>query len=472
MRKKIVFGSVIIIALMMLVSIQVAFFQSVKSNIRNENLQIGNIWNSMLDVSSHIREFRYISIAHVNKTDTSIIVPHSNGNITVRWSVNINSNNHPELYAAFSLFVYNIDDDNKEIGNATLERTYNRNSIYSQFGYLKVPFDFSSFSSQNISSVTLICEIGASFTLNKTREAKNFSSIANDQGVAVIFLNGIQPPRYDISSYIEKANKAFPSMWSWIDGWNSKFNSENEMLNEQTFFQAGWNLTSVYDDGNVPWWFGNITVNIWEWNNIEWNWEADTKDINWTFNSSTYPGYAEGQGRVNFTINLHKPPPYQPVTMRWILFYDEGTNNSCMKWSWPAVRTWIHCYDFYPHYIKGDLQISDLHDVNPHDGAVKCQLHVWAGLWFGIIPKLNIWEYNYYCHNVSDAENSPGSGGTSQFYWEEECAYSNSTACQVSNYTIGGITYVNVNISPFLAENQLIYTWRGDTGDTKVTITC
>lgn len=475
MKKKIVLSN-IIIALLMLASFQIAFFETVESNDKrpNEDHSIGTIWNTELDVSSLIRGFDDISIAHCNPIDRLVLLPARNGNLTVEWTVEINSQSHPEFFAAFSLFVYNIDDNNTEIGNDTFMKTYNKDSQYDENDILKVALDFSGWIKNE--NITLLCELGASFMLNKTREAKNFTSVAQDRCVVVVFLDKLGPRGFDMWEYRNKANYAQPCMWSWIDGWEEKFESEELMLNNQTYFQVGWNTTSEYTNGNVPWWLGWINVTIEEYLNVNFGWEPDMKHVYWDFGSD---GWVEGQGRVNYSITLDKPfVPYPPITMRWYLFYDEGSSGSCMSGLWPARKTWIYGLPLND-YFKATLQLSDSHDVN-NNNAVRCKLLVWAGLFFGFIPHLIEMEYNYYCHNESGAGNTPGSGGT-PFYWEEDAAYSNSTTPDISNVTIFGITYVEVDITRILvnvgstlqpSENEIIYTWRGDSRETRVIITC
>lgn len=142
MKKKIMWGSVFI-ALLMLVSTQTVFMNTVKSDPTQHtgDADVGTLWISELNVSSELQTIDYIGISHANATDDWVLWEDGTGNINASWSVDIGGN-HPEYFVRFGLTVYNVDDENKIIGNDTFIQTYNANTDYDESGTLTAVIEF------------------------------------------------------------------------------------------------------------------------------------------------------------------------------------------------------------------------------------------------------------------------------------------------------------------------------------------
>ena len=114
MRKKIILGSVLV-ALLMLVSTQMVFFEIVRSSDPTAHegyADAGDLWIDELDVSSDRATFDYLGIGHANATDDWVIWENGTGTINSYWDVDIGSGYHPEYYVLLHMVLYNVDDDN------------------------------------------------------------------------------------------------------------------------------------------------------------------------------------------------------------------------------------------------------------------------------------------------------------------------------------------------------------------------
>lgn len=191
MKRKIFWGSVVV-ALLMLVTSQIVFLNTVRSDPTRHagDADAGSLWISELDVSSDLATIDYIGIGHANATDDWVLWQYGTGNITANWSVNIGAGNHPEYFVIFSLLVFNVDHNNTEIGNDTFSKTYTARNYYSESGNLSVAIEFTP-QQMAVGSQTLVCYLNTHIQINYTVEAVNFSSMADDRSViAVEFSSG------------------------------------------------------------------------------------------------------------------------------------------------------------------------------------------------------------------------------------------------------------------------------------------
>jgi len=255
-------------------------------------------------------------------------------------------------------------------------------------------------------------------------------------------------------------------MASWIDGWELNFLTEDLMLNNQTFFICGWNTTSEYTQFNDPWWLGNISIEILGWRFCNFNFEEGDKVKDWEFTDD----WAEGYSYMNYDIDpMLLPTP--SIQFRYKLFHTERFPLvvSAHKYPWPVKKSWIYGQSISGSF-GGPLKIGEYFDKNG-DGYVRLDGYVWCKPLFGALPMGFALLTNYRCHINNTGSNDPGSG-VGSYYWEEDCAYMNSTTADVDSHASFGITYVDVNISSFLIDNEYIYTWRGYSGDTRINILC
>lgn len=132
MKKRYILGSVIV-ALLMLVSSQIVFLNTVKSDptCHYGDAEAGTLWITELNVSSAVNDFDYLGVAHVSAKDDWVCWDDGSGNVTADWEVVI-GNNHPEYYVEHSIAVYNVDNDCAGLGTDTFKATYNADTSYGE----------------------------------------------------------------------------------------------------------------------------------------------------------------------------------------------------------------------------------------------------------------------------------------------------------------------------------------------------
>jgi len=389
MKNKIVWGSVLV-ALLMLVSTQIVFIESVRSSdptAHEGDADAGDLWIDNLDVSSELRTMDYIGIGHADATDDWVIWDDGSGNINASWDVDIGPGTHPEYYVLICMVIYNIDDNNNEIGNDTFTKTYNANTPYDESGTLSVAVSFTQ-QQQQAGSQTLVCYMSACAMINDTTEAKNFTSWGHDRCViAVDFTDPTQPL---FPTYREEANENFPSMWSYCEGWDEggRFTNEDDMLQNLTFYTVKGNAG---DESSYSWKIGVLDFHFAIFGGM--NDETIFNGMNY---KKTMKWDAQGKIVVEIfsTIDYYKHNAILPISYQ--IQIDEGTGQS---------------------------------------------------------------------QTLDEVEG---------YYWEGSCAYFNDThSLSVSNSTSSGVTTVNVDISDVLgSDEEFIYTFAGENGETRIQITC
>ena len=298
MKKKIVLSSVIV-ALLMLASLQIVFMNTVRSDptMHAGDADIGDLWLSELDVSSALTEIDNVSIAHVNASDDWVLWENRTGDVTADWDITI-GDNHPEYHVIFNFVIYDVPN-HTEIGNTSYETTLTEGISYDTGGTLSVALDFS-YLPQYEKIRTLVCGLGAYVKVNKTEcEAVNFTNTASDR--CVVGVNFENPPS-EFSKFREEADTEFPPPWARISGWDeeSRFESEEEMLNTQTTFVVGNQTSSQQQQYNHTWYIGNISVfrngRIKLKNVI---WDVDELNTTWSVGED---GWVRGVVNVNYSI--------------------------------------------------------------------------------------------------------------------------------------------------------------------------
>ena len=150
-----------------------------------------------------------MSIGHANATDDWVLWDDGTGNINASWSVDI-ENRHPEYYVVFMLSVFNIDDNNAELGNDTFTKTYSTNTSYDESGTLSVPIAFSQDFLRAYTNATLVCYIDAIARINNTVDAVNFTSWGQDRCVVGVSLVTDQT-REPFTRFTDEANEVWPT---------------------------------------------------------------------------------------------------------------------------------------------------------------------------------------------------------------------------------------------------------------------
>lgn len=470
MRKKYVLGSAFI-ALLLLASMQVMLINTVKSDPQAHvgDGDIGELWISELDVTSAVNGFENVGISHVTAEEDWLLWEEGTGNINASWSVDI-GNRHPEYYVIFSLGVYNIEEPMKEMGNATFRKTYNQNVDYDESGTLSVALEFSQQEMQKESN-TLVCFLGACIRINNTFEATNFSSAAQDRCVVAVEFtcSGVPPPFF---VYREEANNQFPSMWSWIDGWDEeeRFTDENDMLNSQTFFKFGTeNIT--YQPQEEAWQLGNISFFVKNIGTLITSYEVTNSMVTWIANETT--GWINGYSFMNYSVYCGARKP--KILMRYVLWSTEVFDIATIK---PGSKTWK--YGDNPNgFMYANISTHVSYDKND-DGNISMSGIVWGTPVYGIImlPSLPVWlkSYSYKVNYTYEGNSSFNYEGDDDYCWKESCAYQvGSFNPDVSSTESQGITTVEANIYEVMqssTDGEIIYTFGGDNQDVLVEFAC
>ncbi|MDH7506323.1 MAG: hypothetical protein QHH15_00845 [Candidatus Thermoplasmatota archaeon] len=478
MRKIIVLSSVIV-ALLMLVSANIVFLKNVKSDptIHYGDAYIGEMWLSELDVSGVVSEFDDIAITHVRAFNEWVAWEEGFGNITVNWSIDIQSIDHPEYYVVFGFDVYNIDNDSQVIGSCIYDVTIENNDDYSNSGSLTVFIKFTEDEMQIWDDVTLFCSLGAFIQLNGTEEAKDFTCSAADRSVvAVDFEMPMSEPNFEV--YLDEANYHLPPVCSWIDGWEHHFSTESDMLNEQTFFQVGNDHEELQGQGYPIgcWLWGTMycfmqTSNyIWP-NTIQWTIneyrQAESNEKTWKQKDSFVPGTVsvgckidvaspELEGSIKITGTFWGAETFPPRPLGKIL-----DKYSVLEFN---GETWTHALAS----ITAVPSVDDQIDPNEKTVDMFACITLWD---WRPRPKLVTDYHLHYDENVEEQETLE----TTNYYWEEDCAYLNSTseALSVDSSVYLGITTVEVDITQALCEEGMpIYSFAADRGEMRVEFVC
>ena len=464
MKKKYVLGSIIVI-LLMLVSTQVVFLDIVKSSDPDPhegNAWVGDLWISELDVSSELQYIDNIGISHSEANDDWVIWLLGAGNIKVNWSTDIGYN-HPEYYVIFTFEVINVDDNCNEIGNSSVEKTYLADTLYDESGTLSVNLQFSQ-EQKDEGSQTLVCVLGAYVQVRNSPEANNFSCLAQDRCVVGVEFTSTEGP--DFSLFRDEANDDFPSMWSWIDGWEEggKFNDQDDMLNTLTFFAIGKNNSNPQQN-NSDWYLGNISLWTTRLGRLMKNgFTVGNETVNWSLDANDF-----AKGKAFFEHgDIFQSGVKIDVYLRMVIWPKEPI----------LPDKYIMCYGGkkWEHgdgagYVAGNVTAHNSSDED-HDGDIEVNGFIWGRtLNIRAVQLDKVGDYRIIID--SNATQDTGTGGS--YYWEESCAYQNLTSSSISvdSSCQGGVTTIEVDISDILdSSDEGIYSFAADRGDTIIEFTC
>jgi len=473
MKKKYLMGSVFI-ALLMLVSTQFFLAPNVISfpTIHYGDAYIGEMWLSELDVSSVVSEFDDIAITHAKAFNEWVAWEEGSGNITVNWSIDIQSTDHPEYYVVFGVVVYNIDNESQVIGDETYCVTISYNDDYSDSGSLIVLIEFTENEMEAWDDVTLFCSLGAFVQLNNTEEAKNFTCSAADRSVvAVDFEMPMSEPNY--AQYLNEANENMPPVCSWIDGWENHFSTESDMLNEQTFFQVG------DEHEELP----GYPVGIWKWGTmyclVGWGNIIVPGSLDWTVDpergesSETTWKLENGsvKGTVLVGVDVHVSPSNQQGTIRVSATF-KGAETVPNRVIGRIFETENDIYYDGPKYSNaiGSIDADANYDDKNSDEIID--MYAWISLWKLCPHTRKVCDYHlHYDENAEEQEALE----TIPYYWEEDCGYINLTSevLPVDSSVHLGITTVEADITEALYEDGMsIYSFAADRGEMRVKFVC
>ncbi len=457
---------------MMLVSSQIVFFNTVKSDPtpHTGDADVGILWISELDVSSHLQTIDNIGIGHVNATDDWVIWEDGTGNINASWSVDI-GNRHPEYFVKFGLTVYNVDDENKNIGNDMFIKTYNTNTGYDESGTLTAALEFTQ-QQMAAGSQTLVCYLDAEIILNETVEAVNFTSWSQDRCVvAVDFVDPQDVPPF--SKYRDKANDKFPSMYTYINGWNEPglFDDEDDMLNNQTFFKVGSATLASTSDSSGLWDLGD--AKIWRDNDLQAHLDFIPKPP-YTHTIDPVEGVLTCDVKVDFTIDMYKGKPPRAVLMAYRLWKEDGQFAS----DW-AIRPWCIYLEDPTGDFRTTITADTSDDIYPYpdgDGKVEIWGRFYVALFKGGAMDFMKTQFDPYYIIIGDGQGESVEIEHEYCRWECSCAYHNeSYIIPVDSSTISGVTMVEADITDILqsqSTGECVYTFAGDRGDTRIRLTC
>lgn len=456
MNKKYMLGSILCI-LLMLVSTQTLLLNIVRSDppIHDGEAYVGNLWMSELNVSSILEKVDFIGIGHANATDDYVTWENGEGEIVANWTVDIETEYHPDYCVIFSLMAYNIDDNNSEMDIDCSVVNYNANTRYNESGQLRLNIQFDQDFIKNNTEATLVCYLNAAVKINNTEEAVNFTTWGQDRCVVGVVLDSeISEEPY--SRFMTEANSEFPNMWSWLPGWNesNRFDDEEDMLESQTFFYVSGDEQS--EEGDWPLGQFNITMG-----------PGLTYDAEFSYCAQFYPIQFDENGEkwVNPYISLnyeyHQGAPQKSVN-RFILFH-EGTGSIINRTNGGSGR-------YAQDYMGTSFLLHDYDDTNSND-CIGFIGRAWST---GLLKSRS----RFLICGV-DIESGTGDLQSSiysntGYYWMGNCGYFNTTYnLDVDSATNFGITTIDCDISNVLLDHeQYVYTYAADVGETQIQLTC
>ena len=134
-------------------------------------------------------------------------------------------------------------------------------------------------------------------------------------------------------------------------------------------------------------------------------------------------------------------------------------------------RTSISEIAFFPNgdLLKTGFVIHDYDDLGPDN-----KINVWGYLWTSHLLKVYPTPLTYQIQIDSGIGQTQSSYSVGGYYWINSCGYFNTTYdLDVDSTTNFGITTIDCDISNVLQDNeQLVYTYAADVGDTQIQLTC
>jgi hypothetical protein len=450
MKQKYVLGSILCI-LLMLVSTQVVFLNVVKSDpsLHEGEAYVGDLWITELDVSSVLEEVNYVGVGHANATDDYVAWEGGEGDVIANWTVTTETRYHPDYCVMFSLIVYNIDDNNSEMGSDYSVIDYDAGTLPDDSGFLHVHVAFDGDFLKNNTEATLVCYLNAAVKINNTDEAVNFTTWGQDRCVVGVVFD-TESTFEPYSHFSDEANGNFPNIWSWLPGWdeNNRFDDEADMLESQTFFYVSGDQSSEQGD-----------------------WCVGQFDIYMGPGPEYYADFTRGDlyHQIQFDNGVQYVKPYVslvyhygggfPLSVNRLLLTHEGSNEIFSDLA------------LYPKDSVGSSIL--LHDSDDTDssGFIYFIGETWSWGFLGFSrATLLCWAQIITGEGELQSSGPPDIG----YYWMNSCGYFNTTySLDVDSATNFGITTVDCDISNVLLDNeQYVYTYAADVGDTQIQLTC
>jgi len=459
MQKKYLVGSIFVV-LLMLVSTQLVFLKTVKSDptIHYGDAEVGEFWISELDVSDVLQEVNYVGVAHVSASDDWVCWDEGIGNVTAEWEVNVASEQNPEYIISYYLAIYNIDNGSKCIGSDEFSTICSAETGYNLSGTLQVEIKFSSEEMEQ-GSATLVCWLDTTAYINNTEEAKNFMSATQDRCIVAVDFEWPQsePP---FSGYRDEANEKMPSPWFWQLDWENNFADEDEMMAEQTILIGGSEGDNYGSSAsNSPWDLGDIYIDYMD-EPAEITITAGDDHVDWYRN---LPVFGEkngvwGPGKVDFDIDTWVEPGYpfhKMILMYWKLKRGDGVTVGHAYKPWIYLGQWSCSGQIRRPIISTATGPGEIYMTTAKIGAWI----VGGGVW----EELDLSNQVYI--NILD-DGSGESIPDETWKWDDYCASMNISASLNQGVLKG-------NIADLLqTDYNCVYTYKGDRGETTIELFC
>jgi hypothetical protein len=325
---------------------------------------------------------------------------------------------------------------------------YDADTEYNDSGRLRLRIQFDQDFLKNNTEATLVCYLNVAVKINNTQEAVNFTTWGQDRCiVGVVFDPDSSFEPY--SRFRTDANSNFPNIWSWLPGWNesNRFDDEADMLESQTFFYVSGNEQSVEGDWHLGEFDITMTPSYYYASFIQGEISHDIQ-------------FEDGVQNVNPFITLdYSYSGGPPISLNRIYLVHEGDSE---------IFSDQAQYD--DDSMGMSITLHDYDDTNSNDR-----------IWFAGLA----WSWGFIGHTratllgsviINDGEGSLQSSGSPVvgYYWMNSCGYFNTTySLDVDSATNFGITTVDCDISDVLLhDEQYVYTYAADVGDTQIQITC
>jgi hypothetical protein len=436
----------------MLVSTQTMLLNIVRSDppMHEGDAYVGNLWMNELNTSSVLEDVDFIGVGHANATDDYVTWENGEGEIVANWTVDIETECHPDYCVMFSLMAYNIDDNNSEMDTNYSEVNYDADTKYNDDGQLRLSIQFDQKFLENNTEATLVCYLNAAVKINNTEEAVNFTTWGQDRCIVGVLFNpnsSFEP----YSHFREEGNDNFPNIWSWLPEWNesSRFDDEQDMLENQTFFYVSGNEQSEEGD----WHFGEFDITMGPGFQYVAQFNYLSPIYHLQFDN-------EGKQNVNPCISLDYSYLGGPeLSLNRIYVIHEGDS------------TIYHDHAQYDETDMGTpMVLHDYHDVNSND-RIWFAIQAWS---WGVLGHTRITLPGLVVIDEGVGSLQPSGSPVGGYYWMDRCGYYNTTyTLDVDSSTNFGITTIDCDISDILLDNgQYIYTYAGDVGDTQIELTC
>ena len=436
----------------------------------------GSFWMTELDTTNTLNDVPCVGIAHAAATDDWVIWDDLKGDITADYIIDIDYPDHPGYEVIFFLSVYNVDDENNEIGSDIFQKTYNEGNTYSEMGTLSISLSFKK-KIKKLGSITLVINLGAMVRILETNEAVNYTSFAQDRSIVAVQFK-LEPKIPPFSVFVDEANEKFPPMFSWMSGWEDVFSSEEEMFAQTTFFSVGYNVYEPINE-NTDWKIQDF--------DFEFDYGGDhfdlTVTLNWPGKSISWgydeDGWIKGLTYIPYEVNY---PNHHPLNLglwsRYNLFAKVGPNPLDIQLCAFTPLYHLTYWNMYPDNFDGSFEAG----LKIHKNAANNynEIPIFGYCWAFNIFTLDGWLFGGYNINVLDGNNNYQLPAEEEFFWLAQSVYSENQNIEFITDLIqvdetNSPSIVAVDITNLLQSNntgEITYTFAGDRGQTRVIFDC